>query len=167
MKRYLNRNDRDTFYIFFAFSEYISAIANSKSYFATGENQDLAKQIAETTAKFMENVIKDVDEKTVAQILKESKKMEVVAKYKAQAVREAKDTAGSMDSMVIKVDDFYEACEFAFMHCKGCRKKNKRVEECGLRRVCMEYLVPPAAEEPEEGRCQYRPEPIKKKGKEE
>ena len=153
MKRYLNRKEKNDFYVLSAFLIFCEDLI--KNWIKAGKDKELLKN-ARTCKTYAGKVATalvtglDDDEKT--QLLADCSKHTVAA-----VRRNDYDQLKKRQSILqIEENDLRDITDFALVVCQTCQETKDQVTGCRLRELLMKYMIPPFDECAAEGVCQYK-----------
>jgi hypothetical protein len=140
-KTYLNRAEKDTA---LALAAFVAMMDDKIDYWAKSGTWPLtiiaeaeaAKAHIEAALDIMFN---DLDQAERAKIIKGIAAMEVVVKYKEDAIREYNRIKALEEVTPVDTEDLYTIAEAALETCNGCDRDG---QECNLRRILVKYDVP-------------------------
>ena len=147
-KSYLNRDEKKTVLVVAAFTDYLKKLADATPNMVRRKNLRMSRTWA---LKAMDTFFTNVDQVQVQAVLKNADQMEVVARYKDQAIREYKAMLELDSTTPVETEDLMEICGQAVEICKVCEP----VPGCPLRVLLLKYDVPVANENPGQG-CPYK-----------
>ena len=154
MKSYLNRSEKTQALTLASFVAYTTDKANEWQ--TIGRSKDAVKSLrmAKSFAtRAMDTMFEGLDDMERIKIMAEVMKMEVVVKYRDEAIREYKRMQ-ELDSVTpVETEELFDLCEIAMgRECGSC---SEEPNSCRLRELLMKYDMPVANDSPEGGRCRY------------
>lgn len=159
MKSYLNREEKTQALTLASFIAYTTERADDWE--KIGRNKDAIKSLrmAKSFAtRALDTMFEWLDESERVKIMSQVAKMEVVVKYRDEAVREYKRML-ALDSVTpVQTTDLLNICEKAVEMCVNC---NQNPEGCKWKKLFIEYDIPVCEESPEPGKCPYSQEIVK------
>lgn len=151
-KTYLNRDEKKTVLVVASFTDYLQQLASN----TTNTARRKCLRTARTWAlKAMDTYFEGVDQVQVQAVLKNADQMEVVARYKDQAIREYKAMLELDSTTPMVTEDLLDLAEVAVELCVTCHKEASGVSLCALRTMLLKYNIPMANHEPGQG-CPYK-----------
>ena len=106
--------------------------------------------------KAFAGVIRDLDPKEVALLMKQASKQELVFMPKREAERAREKLKKESDTMVLPWEQFATLVELGLASCSVCESEGEEVAACKYRALLMEQDVQALTLEPAAGKCQYR-----------
>ena len=153
MKRYLNRSEKNTFYVLAAFMLFLEdGITNWEK---TGRDKELLKS-ARTCKTFAGKVagmfVSNLDDQEKTKLLEDCKKYTVTAMLRGEYDLHKK-AAGAV---TVSEEDLKDITDHALIVCQTCSETGDQVDGCHLRDILMSYDIPPFDEAAPIGNCQYK-----------
>lgn len=156
MKSYLNRTEKAQALTLAAFIAYVTERADEWA--GIGRSKDAVKSLRMArsfVARALDSMFAGLDDLERHKIMGMVAKMEVVAKYKDDAIREYNRML-ALDSVTpVQTTDLIDICELAIGQCRSCSEIPNR---CKWRELFIRYDIPVCNESPEAGECPYREE---------
>lgn len=156
-KHYLNREEKTQALTLGAFIAYTSDRA--EEWAKLNRPKDLVKFIktARTYAqKTLDEMCKDLNPDDVAGLLREVKKMQVVTRYNADAIKEY-EAVKKMDSVTpVETDDLIDLVELGLASCSVCESVGDDADSCRFRKLFLKYDIQPLNCDAGPGVCPYR-----------
>ena len=158
MKRYLNKEEKNTVLVLGSFVSYFAE--KIEEFDKLGINKDILKcfRLARTWGdKALQKYMEKIDPIEQNNVLLEVKKMTVSSTYKSSAIREYKEML-ALDSVIpVPKDDFYDLVgEVSSCVCRNCRAEGAEVDTCPLRSLFLRNNVDAVNAEVSEGKCPYQ-----------
>jgi hypothetical protein len=153
-KHYLNREEKNQALTLAAFIGYLDEKAEEWAKAGRDKNAVKYLRMAKSfTGKALDFLFEGLDQSERSKLILELKKMDVVVKYKDEAIREYKRMM-ELDSVTpVKTDDLMEICSQALGVCYSCT--NTDPPSCKLRGLYVTYDIPVYDADPLPGRCPY------------
>jgi len=140
MKTYLNRSEKNQVLTLTGFMDYVTNTANEWA--KIGRNKDSVKFLRMAKSFIFRSLCmkcEKLDDLEQDNLKTESKKMNVVLKYKDDAVREYKQML-ELDSVTpVQTSDLLDLCEKALEACKDC---SEIASTCKVRTLFVKYDIP-------------------------
>ena len=153
MKRYLNRPEKNTFYVLAAFMLFLEdGITNWEK---TGKSKELLKsaRTCKTYAgKVASEFISTLDDLEKTKLLDDCKKFTVSAMLRSEYDKRKKQ----LGTVPVMEEDLRDLTDHALIVCQTCGESGDQVTQCRLRGLFMDYDTPPFDEHAGPGQCQYR-----------
>ena len=153
MKRYLNRQEKNDFYILAAFMIFMEdSIATWEK---VGKDKELLKS-ARTCRTYANKVatmfISTLDDLEKTKLLTDCKKFTVTAMLRSEY-----DLRKKQKGIVpVNEEDLKDITDHALIVCQTCSETGDQVDGCHLRDILMSYDIPPFDEHAPIGSCQYK-----------
>lgn len=154
-KQYLNREEKNQALTLAAFIGYLDEKAEEWAKRNLDKTAIKYLRMAKSFAgKTLDYLFEGLDPTERGKVVVELRKMDIVCKYKDQAVRDYKKMM-ELDSVTpVKTDDLMEICSQALGICGIC--KDTDPASCRLRKIFITYDIPVAEEDPLPGGCPYK-----------
>ena len=153
MKRYLNRSEKNTFYVLAAFMLFLEdGITNWEK---TGKSKELLKsaRMCRTYAgKVASEFISTLDDMEKAKLMVDCKKFTVTAMLRSEYDLRKKQQG----TVPVSEEDLRDITDHALIVCQACEESGAGVDGCHLRDILMTYDIPPFDEQAPIGVCQYK-----------
>jgi len=154
-KQYLNREEKNQALTLAAFIGYLDEKAEE---WAKRSRDKLAikylRMAKSFAGKALDYLFDGLDPTERGRVVVELRKMDIVCKYKDEAIRDYKRTL-ELDSVTpVKTDDLMEICSQALGICSIC--KDTDPDSCRLQKLFITYDIPVYDEDPLPGRCPYK-----------
>jgi hypothetical protein len=154
MKSYLNREEKTQALTLASFIAYTTE--RSDDWEKIGRSKDSVKSLrmAKSFAtRALDTMFEGLNESERVNIMAQVAKMEVVVRYRDEAVREYKRML-ELDSVTpVQTVDLMDICEKAVEMCCNC---SENPNSCKWRKLFIEYDIPVCDESPEDGKCPYK-----------
>lgn len=153
-KQYLNREEKNQALTMAAFIGYLDEKAEE---WAKRKRDKLAikylRMAKSFAGKALDYLFEGLDPTERGKVVIELRKMDIVCKYKDEAIRDYKNMM-ELDSVTpVKTDDLLEICSQALGVCYSC--KSTEPNSCRLRELYIIYDIPVYDDNPLPGRCPY------------
>jgi hypothetical protein len=156
MKAYFNRLEKDQVLTLSSFIDYANTTADEWS--KSGKYKDCVKSLRMAKSFILRALsikCEHLDDLEADNLINQSAKMDVVLKYKNDAIREHKEML-KLDSVTpIQTSDLLDLCEKAAYACIGC---STTPDTCVTRRLFIKYEVPVCDDSAGIGKCPYSTE---------
>jgi len=153
MKTYFNRLEKNQVLTLSAFIDYATGTADEWAKNIGNKDSVKALRMAKSFI-FRALCIKceQLDDLESDNLMSQSKKMDVVLKYRNDAIREYKQML-ELDSVTpIQTSDLLDLCEKAMVACNNC---SDLPSNCSVRKLFAKYDVPVCDDNPGIGGCPY------------
>lgn len=153
MKRYLNREEKTQALTLASFIAYTTETADEWA--KVGKSKDAVKSLRMAksfTTRALDIMFEGLDDVERVNIIKQVSKMEVVVKYRAEAIREYKQMMKLESVTPVETTDLLDICEKAVEMCKNC---SENPNDCKWRRLFIKYDIPMFTDSPEPEKCPY------------
>ena len=154
-KQYLNREEKNQALTLAAFIGYLDEKA--EEWAKRGRDKLAIKylRMAKSFAgKALDYLFDGLDPTERGRVVIELRKMDIVCKYKDEAIRDYKRMMELDNVTPVKTDDLLEICSQALAICYSCKKTDPK--SCRLRELYVTYDIPVYDEDPVAGRCPYK-----------
>lgn len=155
MKSYLNKAEKSQALTIAAFIGYFDERA--EEWAKLGRSKDAVKSLrmAKSFAtRALDHLFEGLNQDEKNKIVGELKKMDIVCKYKDEAIRDYNRML-ALDSVTpVQTEDLMEICGQAIEICQGCVYKHP--DKCDLRTLFIKYDVPVFNEKPGARECPYK-----------
>jgi hypothetical protein len=152
-KAYLNRLEKDQVLTLSSFIDYANATADEWS--KSGKYKDCVKSLRMAKSFILRALsikCEHLDDLECDNLMNQSAKMDVVLKYKNDAIREHKEML-KLDSVTpIQTHDLLDLCEKAMVGCKDCSELQS---DCKIKMLFIKYDVPVCDPNPGPYTCPY------------
>ena len=140
MKTYLNREEKQTYFILNGYVKYMHNLINGlirrKASTEIIKNVKLSRTY---TNKSLNELIKNIDKDQMNNLIKESSKTQVVAKYSNEAIEEF-ERMKKMDSITpMETDDLLDLFGHCIKVCQFCKIDVKTSEQCIAKKIMLKY----------------------------
>lgn len=118
--------------------------------------------------KTIEDMLEDVESSEALKMLRDIKSMDIIVKYKDEAKRYFEEQKNKEDIVMYQTEIIKDMADVLFGDtCYQCRRYDKEVKECAIKKVLLEADIDPIEPKPKSGHCpyQWRGEKKKKRGK--
>lgn len=157
MKRYLNADEKTELFTLGAFHTFFEdRIPRWEKYNVNKEFMKVVRLLRTYSIKAASIMLKNIDPIEVNKVVKEIQKLELVSKYRNQAMREHDEVIKSNEMTHLKTDDFMDVVTHAMNFCVNCGKLGQESTDCSLRRIWIENDIPVYDCEAPEGKCPYQ-----------
>lgn len=159
MKSYLNKAEKGQALTLAAFVGYLDERAEEWSKLGRSKDSIKSLRMAKSFAlRAVDSLFEGLDQDEKAKVLNELRKMDVVCKYKDEAVREY-ERMKKLDSVTpVESEEFMDICGQALGVCQVC--ESKEPENCKLRKLFVKYDVEVFEFSPGPGECPYKIEKV-------
>lgn len=159
MKRYLNRDNKVFTLTMGAFMDYTQRIISKfqdQCLPLTTQEKELVKNLSFVrtyTKKTMGTMLNGLDDQEINQVATQMRKMEIVAKYKADAVKEYR-LMEQMESMThLENSEFLDLVRLALASCSICEEDGST---CVYKKIFLKHDIEAFNMNCGEGDCPYR-----------
>jgi hypothetical protein len=154
MARYLNSQEKSKALTLAAFTAFLDDTIELWQQIGRPTDQIKYAKTAKTfTGKVMEIMFKDLDKDEVNKVVAETKKMEVVTKYKTEAVRVHKEIQKLESVTPVETDELLGIIELALASCSVCEEPGG---DCKYKKLFIKQDIQPLNLDPPAGGCPYR-----------
>jgi hypothetical protein len=155
-KRYLNKAEKETCLVLAALQAYLETFVEKPSTIKTPTVLKNARTARTFIRKTLEAILEPLDPDEIVKVTKESKKMEVVACYTREALRQHERVKEMNTVTTLDTEDFLYIVEQAVCICQECEKAEKDADTCELRRVFIQQDIQVLDETAPPGKCPYQ-----------
>ena len=155
-KRYLNKAEKETCLVLAALQTYLENFIETPSTIKTPTVLKYARSARTFTRKTLEAILEPLDPDEIIKVTKESRKMEVVACYTREALRQHERIKEMNAITALDTEDFLHIVEQAVCICQECEKAGKDADTCELRRVFIQQDIQVLDEGAPPGKCPYQ-----------
>ncbi|GEM_PF-1777874 len=159
MKSYLNKDEKDSVLILESFVGFLENMIKKMEDSKKPKNiVKFAKMSKSFCYKVLDWMFEGLDQQYIHQLVKDIRKMEVITKYRNEAIRERKEMELLDSNTVVNTDDFNLIVEHALVICMQCKMCGEKAKNCKLRDVFIRNDVAVFNLEAGFNQCPYQPE---------
>ena len=156
-KRYLNSQEKRVVLTLASFISYFDEYVPKWQQLKRPKEMIKYSKMARSFAgKVLDYYMKELDPDEVKNMLKQLEKMELVTKWRDEAIREREKMKKLESTTVIETDKFLKIVELALASCSVCESMDDEVRDCPFRKIMLEEDIEPLTPNPPAGGCPYR-----------